>query len=54
MLQSPFWEANRSSASQETARILLNQKTNYRIHNSPSPVSILSQIDSVHAPIQLL
>ena len=34
MEQSPSWEANRFSASQEIPRILCNQKVHYRIHNS--------------------
>jgi len=47
--QSPFWEANRFSASQEIPRDLWNLKVHYRNHMSPSPVPILSQIDPVHA-----
>ena len=47
MEQSPSWEANWFSASQEIPRILWNQKVHYSIHNSPPPVPILSQVGPV-------
>jgi len=48
MEQSPFWEANRFSASQEIPLVLWNTKVQSRIHKCPPPVPILSQIDPVH------
>ena len=47
MEQSPSWEANRFSASQEIPHILWNPKVHYRTHTCLPPFHILSQIDPI-------
>jgi hypothetical protein len=48
MQQSPSWEANLFSASQQIPHILCKPKVHYRIHKCQSPVPTLSQIDPPH------
>jgi len=50
MEQSPVWETNRFSASQEIPRILWNPNVHYHIHKWPPPVPTLCQIDPVPCP----
>jgi hypothetical protein len=47
--QSPSWEANRFSASQEIPSILRNAKVYYRIHTCPPSVPMLRQFAPIHA-----
>jgi hypothetical protein len=48
--QSPPWEANSSSATQQIPRILWKPKARYLAHNMLPLFSILSQINAGHAP----
>ena len=49
-VQSPSWEANWFSASQQIPRISQNLKVHYGTHKHPPPVSILGQPNPVHIP----
>jgi len=48
MEQSPSWEANSHSASQEMHRILWNTKVQHHVHNGPPLVPILIEMHPVH------
>jgi hypothetical protein len=48
MEHSPSCEANRFAASEEIPHILWNPKVHCHNHKCPPPVSILSQLKSVH------
>ena len=50
MAQSPSWEANMSSASQEIPRILWYPKVCCRIYNRPPSAPVLSQINKSMSP----
>ena len=49
-VQSPSWEANRFTASQEMSRISRNPKVHYCTHKRPPLVSILGQPNPIHLP----
>ena len=49
MEQTPSWQANRFSATQESVRILWNTRVQYLVYKRPPPVPILKHINPVRA-----
>jgi hypothetical protein len=47
MEQSPFWDSNSHSASQESSLLLLNTKVHFLVHERLALVPILSQLNPI-------
>jgi len=54
MDESPSWEANIPTASQEIPRIIWNLKVHYSLHSSSPPILTLSQINPLYALLLFL
>jgi hypothetical protein len=54
MQQSPSWEADSHSASQEIHRLLLDPKIHYRVHNSPPVGPVMDQLSLAHTIMPVL
>ena len=54
MEQSPSWQANSFTASQEISHILWNSKVQYQFHKFPQLVPVLCQINQIHALVPIL
>jgi hypothetical protein len=48
MEMSPFWRSTSRSVTQEFATILLHLRIHHHVQNSPTLISILNQINTVH------
>ena len=50
MEQSPSWQPDSTSASQEISSILRNPKVHYHIQKRMPPLPVLDQINPAHTP----
>jgi hypothetical protein len=51
---TPSWKASGRSACKEIRRFSCNSKVNWRVHNSPTLVLILSELRPAHTPQYIL